>query len=56
MRKSERLRLLEMQQLRLEFRIEVLEATIAALVEKNGIIPPDLDAGKWYTNKLNNSK
>lgn len=56
MRKSERIRLLEMQQLRLEFRIEVLEAAISILTEKNGVATPDLDAGKWYKNKLDKLK
>lgn len=53
MRKSERIRLLEMQVLRLEFRLEVLESAIAMLLENNKLPAPNLDAGKWYEAKLN---
>lgn len=52
MRKSERLRMAEMQMLRLEFEIEILRAAVEALLEKNKIDAPDLDAGKWYRSRL----
>lgn len=53
MRKSERLRLVEMQLLRLEFELEVIKAGINALLESNKVQAPELDAGKWYKAKLN---
>ncbi len=52
MRKSERLRLVEMQLLRLEFEIEVLRAAMDALLQNNSIKAPELDANKWYKAKL----
>ena len=52
MRKSERLRMLEMQVLRLEFELELTSAMLASLVEANNLPMPDLDAGKWYKRKL----
>jgi hypothetical protein len=52
MRKSERLRLLEMQMVRMEFQVELLLESISSLLEKNKVSPPDLDSGKWYQNKL----
>ena len=51
MRKSERLRLLEMELLRTQFQIEVLQASITALLENNKIKAPELDAGKWYQSR-----
>lgn len=48
MRKSERLRMLEMHVLRLEFQIEYLTETIKSLVEMNPMLP-NLDANKWYS-------
>lgn len=52
MRKSERLRLAEMQILRLEFEIELLKAGMELLLENNSIKAPELDAGKWYKSKF----
>lgn len=52
MRKSERLRLLEMQILRLEFELELVNAMLSTLIESNNLPMPDLDAGKWYKRKL----
>ncbi len=37
MRKSERIRLLEMQVLRLEFELEIIRAAIDALLESNSV-------------------
>ena len=54
MRKSERLRMAEMQILRLEFEIEVLKAAIDALLASNSVKAPELDAGKWYRSKFEN--
>lgn len=52
MRKSERLRLVEMQMLRLEFELDLLKAMLGTLIESNNLPMPDLDAGKWYKRKL----
>jgi hypothetical protein len=52
MRKNERLRLLEMQLLRLEFEVELLNHMLSALMEQNGLAQPELDAGKWYKRRL----
>lgn len=52
MRKSERLRMLEMQVLRLEFELELSNAMLSTLIESNNLPMPDLDAGKWYRRKL----
>ena len=54
MRKSERLRLLEMEMLRMQFQIEYLSQAVTLLLESMNVKQPDLDAGKWYQNKLNN--
>lgn len=54
MRKSERLRLLEMQLLRMEFEVELLNHMLASLMESNNLSKPDLDAGKWYRKRLDN--
>lgn len=53
MRKSERLRLAEMQILRLEFEIEILKASLQMLLEEKNLNLPDLDAGKWYKKSDN---
>jgi hypothetical protein len=54
LRKSERLRLLEMEMLRMQFQIEYLSQAVSLLLESNNVKEPDLDAGKWYKNKLDN--
>lgn len=53
MRKSERIRLLEMQMVRMEYEIEYIKAAVVAFLEKNNVTPPDLDAGKWYRGRMN---
>jgi len=54
MRKSERLRLLEMQVVRLEMLVELYTQTLTNLLESQGMqAPTNLDAGKWYQAKLN---
>jgi hypothetical protein len=53
MRKSDRIRLLELEVLRQQFELEYLKATLHALLESNSMKLPDLDAGKWYTPKNN---
>ena len=53
MRKSDRIRLLEMEMLRMQFQIEYLSTAVTLLLEENKVKGPDMDAGKWYTAKLN---
>ena len=54
MRKSERLRLLEMQVVRLEMMVDLYTQTLSNLLESQGLsAPTQLDAGKWYQAKLN---
>lgn len=53
MRKSERLRLLEMQMVRLEMMVDLYSQTLTNLLESQGLqSPTQLDAGKWYKAKL----
>jgi hypothetical protein len=53
MRKSERLRLLEMQVVRLEMLVDLYTQTLSNLLESQGMsAPTQLDAGKWYKAKL----
>jgi hypothetical protein len=52
MRKSERLRMLEMQVVRLEMLVELYTRSIENLLESQNLKPTDLDAEKWYTNKM----
>ena len=53
MRKSERLRLLEMQVVRLEMMVELYSQSLTNLLESQGMqSPTQLDAGKWYKAKL----
>jgi hypothetical protein len=52
MRKSERLRLLEMQVLKLEFQVDLMDQYLSAIIENMGAPKPDLDAGKWYQRKI----
>ncbi len=56
LRKSERLRLIEMELLRTQFQVEILQAAVASILEANNLKTPDLDAGKWYNAKLNGNK
>ena len=53
MRKSERLRLLEMQVVRLEMMVELYSQSLTNLLQSQGLqSPTQLDAGKWYKAKL----
>jgi hypothetical protein len=54
LRKSERLRLLEMELLRAQFQIEYLTTAVNILLEDAKVKGPDIDAGKWYKSKLDN--
>jgi hypothetical protein len=51
MRKSERLRLLELQVIRLQFEVELLQSTLQTLLEIQNMKMPDLDSGKWYNRR-----
>ena len=48
MRKSERLRQVELELVRLNFELEFVKAILANLAETAGTSVPDMDAGKWY--------
>ena len=53
MRKSERLRLLEIHMVRLEMMVELYSQSLTNLLESQGLKgPTDLDAGQWYKAKL----
>ena len=53
MRKSERLRLLEIHMVRLEMMVELYSQSLTNLLESQGLqSPTQLDAGKWYKAKL----
>jgi hypothetical protein len=52
MRKSERLRLLEMQVVRLEMLVELYGQSLANLLESQQMdLNTNLDSGKWYTKR-----
>lgn len=49
MRKSERIRLLELQMVRLEMQLEIVTNALTGLIETSNNHAQDLDAQKWYT-------
>jgi hypothetical protein len=50
LRKSDRIRVLEMEVLRQQFELEYLKITLEAILESNKLnIPASMDAGKWYS-------
>ena len=51
MRKSERIRILELELIRQQYEIEYLKITLNAIMDSKGFTLPDLDAGKWYERK-----
>lgn len=51
MRKSERIRILELEVIRQQYELEYLKATLHAMLETKNMSIPELDAGKWYTRK-----
>ncbi len=57
MRKSERIRNLEMSVVRLELHIELLASAITTMFESQGLINQSdmLDSGKWYNKKTNDT-
>lgn len=48
MRKSNRIRILELEVLRQQYELDYLKATVHAFLESKGLNLPELDAGKWY--------
>ena len=52
MRKSERIRQLELEVIRQQYELEYLKITLQALMDAKDLKLPDLDSGKWY-NKSN---
>lgn len=51
MRKSDRIRMLELEVLRQQYELEYLKITFQALIESKGLTIPEMDAGKWYNRK-----
>lgn len=51
MRKSERLRVLEIQVARMELIVELYTQTINNLLDSQGMEINPLDSGKWYQRK-----
>lgn len=51
MRKSERIRILELELVRQQYELEYVKATLHAFLESRGMNLPELDAGKWYERK-----
>jgi hypothetical protein len=55
MRKSERIRQLELQLLGLQFQVDLMDQYLATIIESLTSTKPDLDAGKWYIRKPDNN-
>jgi hypothetical protein len=52
MRKSERIRLLEMQMVRLEMLVELYGQSLSNLLESQEMdLSSNIDSGKWYTKR-----
>ena len=56
MRKSDRIRILEMETIRLQFQIEYVSRAIEILLAEAKVSGPEMDAGKWYKTKLDKDK
>lgn len=54
MRKSERLRYVELELIRLQYEVEYLKTALSAFLEVKNMRGPDLDSGKWYDRKPKN--
>jgi hypothetical protein len=55
LKKSERIRILELELVRLNYEIQYLSSAISIILENNGIEMVDqLDSGKWYNRKPKN--
>lgn len=53
MKKSDRIRILELEVLRQQYELEYIKSTLHAFLESNNLPLPELDAGKWYDNRRN---
>jgi hypothetical protein len=53
LRKSERLRIAELEIIRLNYEIEYVKAMLSTIIELGGMKAPEMDAGKWYSKKSN---
>lgn len=51
MRKSERIRQLELQMVALEYELKYVKEVLSILVETANLKELDLDSGKWYSKK-----
>jgi hypothetical protein len=51
LRKSERLRIAELELVRLNYELEYVKAMLSTLIELGGLKAPEMDAGKWYTSR-----
>lgn len=51
MRKSERIRILELELIRQQYELEYLKITLQAIMDSKGLTMPELDSGKWYDRK-----
>lgn len=54
--RSKRLKYLESRVTVLEFQIDLLGEYITSLMDTNKVRVPELDAEKWYQQKLDDSK
>jgi len=51
MRKSERLRMLEVEVIKMQYQLEILTAALSQIMASNQSLIPDMDSGKWYEKK-----
>lgn len=52
MRKSERLRMLELEMVRLGMVVELLQSTLENFLDVEEHKQVDLDSGKWYNRRM----
>jgi hypothetical protein len=51
LRKSERLRIAELELVRINYELEYVKAMLSTLIELGGLKTPEMDSGKWYSSK-----
>jgi hypothetical protein len=56
MRKSKQIKYLESRVLVLEYQIDLLSKYITSLMDQYKVSAPDLDAQKWYKERLDETK
>lgn len=54
MRKSERIRQVELELIRLQYEVEYLKTALTAFLDVKNMRNSDLDSGKWYDRKPKN--